>query len=184
MTGAQKHAPPAASYALVIRIGVGATAVSADNSTDDLVREILGSARLIALVGASPDPARDSYDVMRFLLRKGYRVIPVNPNNAGEKILEHDVVASLAEIKEPVDMVDIFRRSEAAGVVIDEAIAIGAKAVWTQLGIVNEAAAGRARAAGLKVVMDRCPKNRDAAAGHRGAGGLRLTFVAPAACTP
>jgi len=132
--------------------------MTADTSTDDLVRDILSDSKLIALVGASPDPMRDSHDVMRFLLRQGYRVIPVNPNHAGEEILGQKVAGSLAEIEEPIDVVDIFRRSEPAGEVVDEAIAAGAKAVWMQLRIVNEAAAERAHVAGLKVVMDRCPK--------------------------
>ena len=132
--------------------------MTGDTSTDDLVRDILSDSKLIALVGASPDPMRDSHDVMRFLLRQGYRVIPVNPNHAGEEILGQKVAGSLAEIEEPIDVVDIFRRSEPAGEVVDEAIAAGAKAVWMQLRIVNEAAAERAHVAGLKVVMDRCPK--------------------------
>jgi predicted CoA-binding protein len=125
---------------------------------DDLVRDILTETRLIALVGASPDASRDSHDVMRFLLRKGFRVIPVNPNYAGDDILGQTTVATLADIAEPIDMVDIFRRSEAAGEVVDEAIEAGARAVWMQLRVINEEAAERARKAGLKVVMNRCPK--------------------------
>jgi predicted CoA-binding protein len=132
--------------------------MSSDTATDDLVREILGETRLIALVGASPDTSRDSHDVMRFLLRKGFRVIPVNPNYAGEQILGQTTVPTLADIAEPIDMVDIFRRSDAAGEVVDEAIEAGAKAVWMQLRVINEEAAERARKAGLKVVMNRCPK--------------------------
>ncbi|HXH20609.1 MAG TPA: CoA-binding protein [Dehalococcoidia bacterium] len=132
--------------------------MASEAPTDDLIRDILTNTRLIALVGASPDPSRDSHDVMRFLLRRGYHVVPVNPIYAGQEILGRKVVGRLVEIGEPIDMVDIFRRSEAAGEAVDEAIEAGAKAVWMQLRVVNEAAAQRARAAGLKVVMNRCPK--------------------------
>ena len=124
---------------------------------DDHLRGILSGARTIAVVGASPRPYRPSYGVMRFLQQHRYRVIPVNPFAAGSDILGERVRASLAEIDDPVDMVDIFRRSDAAGAAVDEAIAIGAKAVWMQLGVRDDAAAARAEAAGLKVVMDRCP---------------------------
>ena len=127
-------------------------------ASDDLIREVLTATRVIAMVGASPQPERDSNDVMAFLIERGYRVIPVNPNVAGQQIHGQRVVARLSEIQEPVDMVDIFRNPEAAGQAVDEAIAIGAKAVWLQLGVINEAAAARAQAAGLKVIMDRCPK--------------------------
>ena len=107
------------------------------------------------MVGCSPDPVRDSHGVAAFLQRKGKHVIPVNPNAEGREILGETCVAS---VPEGVDVVDIFRRSDAAGAHVDEAIAAGAKAVWLQLGVIDEAAAGRARAAGLLVVMDRCPK--------------------------
>jgi predicted CoA-binding protein len=130
----------------------------AKRASDDEIRGILGETRTIALVGASPRPERDSHEVMEFLQARGYRVIPVNPVCAGETILGERVLATLAEIAEPIDLVDVFRNSEAAGPVIDEAIVVKAKAVWTQLGVVNEPAAARAREAGLRVVMDRCPK--------------------------
>jgi predicted CoA-binding protein len=126
-------------------------------TSDSLIREILGNTRVIAMVGASPKPHRPSYRVMAFLLAKGFRVIPVNPRCAGGEIHGQPVVASLAEIAYAVDMVDIFRRVDAAGGVADEAIAIGAKVVWMQLGIRDEEAAARAEAAGIEVIMDRCP---------------------------
>ena len=124
--------------------------------SDSDLRDILTSVKSIALVGWSPKPDRPSHRVAAFLAARGYRVIPVNPGQAGQKALGEVVVASLAEAG-PVDMVDIFRRSEEAGAVVDEAIATGAKVVWMQLGVIDEAAAARARAAGLQVVMDRCP---------------------------
>ena len=127
-----------------------------DDYSDAYLRDILTSARTIAVVGASPRPHRPSHRVMRFLQHHGYRAIPVNPNAVGD-ILGERVFASLAEIPEPIDMVDIFRRSELAGAAVDEAIAIGAKAVWMQLDVRDRAAAVRAEAKGLKVVMDRCP---------------------------
>jgi predicted CoA-binding protein len=124
---------------------------------DAYLRDILVSVRTIAVVGASPRPHRPSHGVMRYLQRQGYRTIPVNPFAAGGTILGERCYASLGEIAEPVDMVDVFRRSEAAGEAVDAAIQIGAKAVWLQLGVIDAAAAARAEAHGLKVVMDRCP---------------------------
>ena len=127
-------------------------------TTDAEIAALLRDTRTIALVGASNRPDRASYGVMEFLLAKGYHVIPVNPVLAGETIHGESVAAALSEIAEPIDMVDIFRNSEAASAAIDEAIAVEAKSVWMQLGVVNKTAATRAEAAGLKVVMDRCPK--------------------------
>jgi len=126
--------------------------------SDHDIKALLQSVKTIALVGASANPARDSHGVMAFLQHQGYRVIPVNPGLAGQELLGERVAASLADIDEPIDMVDIFRNSEAAGPVVDEAIATGAKAVWMQLGVINPDAAARAEAAGLRVVMNHCPK--------------------------
>jgi predicted CoA-binding protein len=125
--------------------------------TDAQIRDLLTTTRTIAMVGASDRPDRPSHGVMRFLQAHGYRVIPVNPALAGQTLNGETVVATLAEAG-PVDMVDIFRNSDAAGPITDEAIAAGARTVWMQLGVINEAAAARARAAGLTVVMDHCPK--------------------------
>jgi len=124
---------------------------------DEDIRELLENARVIAMVGASDRPDRPSYGVMAFLQRHGYRVIPVNPQITGEHVHGEFVYRELSQIGEPIDIVDIFRRPIAAGEAVDEAIAAGAKAVWLQLGVINEEAAVRAEAAGLKVVMDRCP---------------------------
>ena len=125
-------------------------------TTDAEIRDILTSVKIIALVGWSPKPDRPSHGVAAFLKRRGYRVIPVNPGQAGQQALGETVVATLAEAG-PVDMVEIFRRNEEAGAVADEAVRLGAKVVWMQLGVEDEAAAERARAAGVKVVMNRCP---------------------------
>lgn len=128
--------------------------------TDDAtIRRVLTETRTIALVGWSPKPDRPSHRVAAFLKSRGYRVIPVNPGQAGQVALGETVHGSLAEIAEPVDMVDIFRRSEEAGAVVDEALAVlpALKAVWMQLGVVDAAAAARAEAAGVTAVMDRCP---------------------------
>ena len=127
-------------------------------STDADIARLLTATRCIALVGASDRPERAANEVMNFLQRAGYRVIPVNPLLAGQVIHGETVRAALADIDEPIDMVDVFRRSEYVAEVVDEAIAVGAKAVWTQLDVVDTIAAARAEAAGLAVVMDRCPK--------------------------
>jgi len=126
--------------------------------SDQLLRDILSSTKTIALVGASQKPHRDSYRVMAFLQQQGYRVIPVNPSLEGQTLMGEKVYAKLEDIPDTIDLVDIFRNAEAAGEVTDEAIQVGAKVVWMQLGIINEAAAERAEKAGLTVIMDRCPK--------------------------
>ena len=127
--------------------------------TDDQLRAILTSVKTIALVGWSPKPDRPSHGVAAYLARQGYRVIPVNPGQAGQVALGEVVRAALAEITEPVDMVDIFRRSEEAGAVVDAALAAfpNLKAEWMQLGVRDDAAAARADARGVQAVMNRCP---------------------------
>lgn len=126
-------------------------------TADEDIRDLLTTARTIALVGASDRPDRPSYGVMKRLQDHGYRVIPVNPQITGEHVHGEFVFRELGQLGDPIDIVDIFRRSDAVGPIVDEAIAIGAKAIWMQLGVINDEAAARAEAAGLKVVMDRCP---------------------------
>lgn len=129
-----------------------------DNYDDKYILEVLKDAKIVAMVGASANWNRPSFFAMKYMQQKGFRVIPVNPGIAGKEILGETVAASLDEIQEPIDMVDIFRNSEAAGAVTDDAIKAGAKIVWMQLGVRNDEAAKRAEDAGLRVVMDRCPK--------------------------
>ena len=127
-----------------------------DSYPDSYIRGILNTVKTIAMVGISPKESRPSYFAFKYLLERGYNMIPVNPGQAGKQILGRKVYARLTDIPEPIDMVDVFRRTEAAGVVVDQAIAIGAKVVWMQLGVRDDAAAARAEARGLKVVMNRC----------------------------
>ncbi|QEE39101.1 MULTISPECIES: CoA-binding protein [unclassified Methylobacterium] len=124
------------------------------------IRRILNDTRTIALVGASANPARPSWIVLKYLLDRGYAVIPVNPGLAGQELLGRRVAAALAEIREPIDMVEIFRSSAAAGPLVDEALALDPppKVIWMQLGVRDDAAAARAEARGLAVIMNRCPK--------------------------
>lgn len=124
--------------------------------SDETIRSVLTGYRRIALVGASAKPERPSYGVMGFLLRHGFDVTPVNPGLAGQTIQGRPVVATLADAG-PLEIVDIFRASDQVGPVVEEAIALGARVIWMQLGVVNRPAAEAARAAGLTVVMDRCP---------------------------
>ena len=130
-----------------------------DRYDDSYIAGILGSVKTIALVGASPNPARPSNGVMAFLLSRGYRVIPVNPGQAGKEILGQKVFGRLADIGEPIDMVDVFRAPEYLPAVVDEITALSPrpKVMWGQLGVRDDAAAASAEAAGIKVVMDRCP---------------------------
>lgn len=127
---------------------------------DAYLRGILRAVKTIAMVGASPNWNRPSYFAMTYLQGKGYRIIPVNPGVAGQAILKETVYARLADVPVPVDMVDIFRNSEAAAGVVDEALALPVrpKVIWMQLGVRNDAAAAKAEAAGIQVVMNRCPK--------------------------
>ena len=131
-----------------------------DQQVTDAAEKILTSARTIAVVGLSPDPRRPSYGVARYLQRVGYRIIPVNPNV--EEVLGERAYPSLRQIPQAVDVVDVFRRSEFVGPIVDDAIAIKASAVWLQDGVVDEDAAARARASGLDVVMDDCIMRRHA----------------------
>jgi predicted CoA-binding protein len=134
------------------------SAVSHDRYEDAYLRRILRETKTIAMVGASANWNRPSYFAMKYLKDRGYKIYPVNPGAVGQKILGEEVYGSLADLPQKVDMVDIFRNSEAAGPITDEAIKHGAKVVWMQLGVVNDDAARRAETAGLKVVMNRCPK--------------------------
>lgn len=132
--------------------------VDHDHYSDSYLRAVLRDVKSIAMVGASANWNRPSYFAMKYLLDHGYRVHPVNPGAAGQEILGQKTYASLSELPERVDMVDIFRNSEAAGPITDEAIKHGAKVVWMQLTIRNDEAAKRAEDSGLRVVMNRCPK--------------------------
>jgi uncharacterized protein len=129
---------------------------------DALIARLLRSVKTIAMVGASPNEVRPSFFAMKYLTEKGFKVIPVNPTAVGKEILGEKVYASVSDVPAPVDMVDVFRNSQAAGPITDEVIAnkerLGVKVLWMQLGVINEEAAKRAEAAGLTVIMNRCPK--------------------------
>ena len=131
-----------------------------DSYTDDYIRGILDEVKTIAMVGASSNNVRPSYFVLKYLIEKGYRLYPINPGQAGKEILGTKFYGSLADVPEPIDMIDVFRNSEAAGPIVDEALTLDPKpkVIWMQLTVRNDEAAARAEAAGLKVVMNRCPK--------------------------
>ena len=131
-----------------------------DSYPDDLIRSILKSTKTIAMVGASANEVRPSWFVLKYLLGRGYRMFPINPGIAGTEILGAKVYGSLADIPEPLDMVEIFRNSEAADGIVDEALALDPlpKVIWMQLSVRNDAAAARAEARGVQVIMNRCPK--------------------------
>jgi predicted CoA-binding protein len=133
---------------------------SSDDYSDAFLRAVLSETKTIAVVGLSADPSRPSHYVCQFLKDQGYQTVGVNPGLAGKEVAGSPVYATLADIPFPVDMIDIFRNSEAAGGVVDEALALTPKpkAIWMQLDVVNDAAAAKAEAQGLKVVMNRCPK--------------------------
>ena len=126
---------------------------------DAVIRQVLADVKVIALVGASPNEARPSHGVMRFLLAQGYRVIPVNPGQASRKILGQPCYPDLASIPEPVDMIDVFRSSDAVPGIVEAALALDPRprVIWTQLGVRHDDAAAKAESAGLTVIMDRCP---------------------------
>jgi predicted CoA-binding protein len=128
--------------------------------SDTLLKDILTRTRRIAVVGVSMNPVRPSYYVARYLALKGFEVVPVNPGHAGKELLGETVIGSLSEIEGDVDMVDIFRRPEHVGPIVDEALEAfpGLRTIWMQIGVVNEEAAAKARERGVDVVMDRCPK--------------------------
>lgn len=132
--------------------------MSRETYSDGLLHGILAGAKVIAVVGASPKPDRDSHQVMAMLQRHGYRTIPVNPQAAGSSILGERVYGSLAEVPDRIDIVDVFRNSEAAGAVVIEAADLGLKTIWLQLGVRNDPAAAMARAKGATVIQDRCIK--------------------------
>lgn len=129
-----------------------------EGDDDRLIREMLEQSRRIAVVGASPDPTRASAQIFRYLRAQGYEAIPVNPHIAGQSLAGVTAYASLREVPDKIDLVDIFRRSDQVEPIVEDAIAIGARYVWMQLGVQNAAAAEKARAAGLGVIMNRCIK--------------------------
>jgi predicted CoA-binding protein len=130
-----------------------------DRYEDAYIADILKATRTIALLGASPKPERPSFGVMRFLLARGYTVFPVNPGQAGKEILGQKTFAQLADVPQPVDMIDVFRAPEYLGAIVDEAVSLDQppKVIWAQLGVRDDTAASVAEARGIKVVMDRCP---------------------------
>ncbi len=149
-----------------------------DSYEEAYLRAILEQTRTIALVGASPNWNRPSYFVMKYLRAQGFRVIPINPAAAGQEIMDEPVLADLSELNQHVDMVDVFRNSEAAGPIADQAIGLKAKFLWMQIGVRNDEAAARAEAAGLQVVMNRCPKIEHARlSGRLGWNGVNTGII-------
>lgn len=145
---------------------------------DEELRTILRATRTVAVVGASTSWNRPSYFVMKYLQAKGFKIYPINPGAAGQVLLGETVLPDLTALPQPVDMVDIFRHSAAAGLISDAAIEIGARTVWMQLGVRNDEAAARAQAAGLRVVMNRCPKiEYGRLFGELGWGGINTGII-------